>query len=105
MEYDETDYEIEDSLTPSLSSPQEGMKRRIQYDSKHLAPPTRYYWYGTLGRRWAGRGRKNPGRNWKYTTKLPKQWLCNELRKEEQQDHVGGDNSGTNLVARYRRVK
>ena len=41
-----------------------GMKRRYQYEG-HGAPPTAHYWYGTGGRRWAGKGRKAPLRSWK----------------------------------------
>lgn len=64
---------IEKDLTPVGSLPMEGIKRRIRYDRNHLAPPTRHGWYGSLGWRWAGRGRKAPGRNWKYTSKSKSQ--------------------------------
>ncbi len=41
-----------------------GMRRRGEYEGTG-APPTAKYWYGTGGRRWAGKGRKAPLRNWK----------------------------------------
>lgn len=36
------------------------------------APPTRLYYYGEYGRRWAGKGRKYPHRSWKERRK--NQW-------------------------------
>jgi hypothetical protein len=52
----------------------EGMKKRILWDNKHLAPPTARYYYGSGGRRWAGRGRKAPLRNWKRRRRSRHQW-------------------------------
>lgn len=65
---------LESALVPNGSTPQESMKRRIGYDRNHLAPPTTKSWYGSLGKRWGGRGRKAPGRNWKYTSKNKNQY-------------------------------
>jgi hypothetical protein len=60
----------DDEPSPSYGSSLQGMKKRITEpvtarDKKNTAPPTAEYWYGTGGRRWAGRGRKAPLRNWK----------------------------------------
>ena len=41
-----------------------GLNRRGEYEGRG-APPTAKYWYGTGGRRWAGKGRKAPLRSWK----------------------------------------
>lgn len=48
-----------------------GMRRRREYEGTG-APPTADYWYGTGGRRWAGKGRKAPLRSWKRNR--GKQW-------------------------------
>lgn len=53
----------------------EGIRHRIRWDNKNLAPPTAKYWHGSNGRRWAGRGRKNPHRSWKKVCN--KQWEKN----------------------------
>lgn len=43
----------------------EGMKKRRITDKNPGSPPTHDYYYGTHGRRWAGRGKKAPWRSWK----------------------------------------
>jgi hypothetical protein len=48
-----------------------GMRRRFEYEGTG-APPTAQYWYGSGGRRWAGKGRKAPLRNWKRSRR--EQW-------------------------------
>lgn len=48
-----------------------GMNRRGEYEGRG-APPTAKYWYGSGGRRWAGKGRKAPLRSWKRDRKT--QW-------------------------------
>lgn len=44
-------------------------------DKRNVAPPTAKYYYGTGGRRWAGRGRKAPLRNWKRRHRTRHQWV------------------------------
>lgn len=57
----------EDNLpTPSQGcAVKESLKKRILTDPNPGSPPTHNYWYGTHGRRWAGRGKKAPWKNWK----------------------------------------
>lgn len=46
----------------------EGIKCRSIY-SDPGAPPTALSWYGSNGKRWGGRGRKNDHRSWKTNCK------------------------------------
>jgi len=67
-----------------LPQAHEGMRQRIRWDTKHLAPPTKKSWYGTNGKRWAGRGRKHPHRNWK--THRLYQWQRPQCKPEASCD-------------------
>jgi hypothetical protein len=67
--------DMDDDLpSPADGSNMVGMHRRFldpqtPRDKANVAPPTHDYWYGTNGRRWGGRGRKNPHRSWKKKRK------------------------------------
>lgn len=61
----DTDNEIQERVgAVEPDGEKTGMKRRREYEGVG-APPTAKYWYGTGGRRWAGKGRKAPLRSWK----------------------------------------
>lgn len=69
----------------------EGMSRRFDKkrdgrSGKNDAPPTRDYWYGNHGRRWAGRGRKDPYKSWKKTRKLHYRIVDGSSQPEQQSD-------------------
>ena len=71
-ESDQTNVELRGSLSI------EGITRRWLY-SDPGAPPTARYFYGTNGRRWAGRGRKNDNRSWKTRSKGKQYEVNSEL--------------------------
>ncbi|MBY3433761.1 hypothetical protein HFN89_06315 [Rhizobium laguerreae] len=60
-----------------------GMNRRGEYEGRG-APPTAKYWYGTGGRRWAGKGRKAPLRSWKRDRDT--QWKEGDIDGNETED-------------------
>jgi len=61
--------ENDDLPMPSQSSGKEGIKKRVATDKNPGSPPTHNYYHGTLGRRWAGNGKKADARNWKRKRK------------------------------------